>query len=152
MARDIKIETRLPDPPEVVWRALTDPDALRAWLMPIEGFAPAVGNRFRLTAKPMPGWDGVIHGEVLEVDEYRLLSYRWQGTQMKRPTTVTWTLTPTDGGGTRLRLDHTGFTGVGGAILRLMHQGGWRKFLRRHLPGHLPGQRDHPVDSEHTPE
>lgn len=148
MARDITIETHLPDRPDVVWRALTDPKALSEWLMPVEGFAPVVGCRFRLTAKPMPGWDGVVHCEVLEVEEGRLLTYSWQGTQMKRSTTVTWTLTAADDGGTRLRLNHRGFAGVTGSILRLMHQGGWRKFVLRQLPSHLVNQQNR----DRTPE
>jgi uncharacterized protein YndB with AHSA1/START domain len=53
----------------VAWQALTDPQALAEWLMPVEGFAPVVGREFRLRARPMPGWDGVIDGKVLEVDE-----------------------------------------------------------------------------------
>lgn len=44
MAPDIKIETRLPDPPDVVWRALTDPKALSEWLMPVEGFRRLPGH------------------------------------------------------------------------------------------------------------
>ncbi|GAB3872895.1 SRPBCC domain-containing protein [Kibdelosporangium lantanae] len=154
MARDITIETCLPDRPDVVWRALTDPEALNEWLMPVVGFAPVVGCRFQLTAKPMPGWDGVVHCEVLEVDEGRLLSYSWQGTRMKRSTTVTWTLTATDDGGTRLCLNHSGFAGVGGAILRVMHRSGWRKFVLRQLPGQLvnQGNRDRTSGSDRTQE
>jgi uncharacterized protein YndB with AHSA1/START domain len=150
MARDINIETYLPDPPEVVWQALTDPEALSEWLMPVEGFSPVVGCRFRLTAKPMPGWDGVVHCEVLDVDHGRLLSYSWQGTRMKRSTTVTWTLAAANDGGTLLRLDHVGFAGVSGSILRLMHRGGWRKFVLRRLPGHLANQRkrDQTINSD----
>jgi uncharacterized protein YndB with AHSA1/START domain len=147
MARDIEIETLLPQPVDAVWNALTDPAALGEWLMPVEGFSPVVGCRFRVTAKPMPGWDGVVHCEVLEVDEGRRLSYSWQGTQMSKSTTVTWTLAADDGG-TRLRLDHRGFTGLGGSILRTMHGSGWRKFVLRRLPGHLARR----TNSDHTAE
>nr|WP_042179368.1 SRPBCC domain-containing protein [Kibdelosporangium sp. MJ126-NF4]CEL13783.1 hypothetical protein [Kibdelosporangium sp. MJ126-NF4]CTQ88151.1 hypothetical protein [Kibdelosporangium sp. MJ126-NF4] len=145
MPRDITLDTHLPHRPDTVWRALTDPNALSQWLMPVDGFTPVVGSRFRLTAKPMPGWDGIVHCEILAIDEPRHLSYTWHGTQMTTPTTVTWTLTPTDDNGTHLRLHHTGFTGLGGAILRLMHRGGWRKFLLRQLPTHLT-TTDHTID------
>jgi uncharacterized protein YndB with AHSA1/START domain len=150
MARDITIVTHLPDPPEVVWQALTDPAALSEWLMPVQDFSAVVGCRFRLTAKPMPGWDGIVDCEVLEVDEGRLLSYSWRGTRMTKSTTVTWTLTAADDGGTELRLDHRGFTGVGGSILRVMHRGGWRKFVARGLADHLARQRG--GDQSVTPE
>jgi uncharacterized protein YndB with AHSA1/START domain len=140
MARDITMSIELPAPPDRVWQALTDPAALGEWLMPVEEFAPVPGQRFRLRATPMPGWDGVVHCEVLDVDAPRRLSYRWQGSRMRTATVVTWTLTPLDDGGTRLHLHHDGFTGLGGQVLALMHRGGWRKFLTVRLPGHLAGQ------------
>jgi uncharacterized protein YndB with AHSA1/START domain len=138
MRRDITLETDLPHPPPVVWQALTDPAALSEWLMPVDDFAPVVGRRFRLRAKPMPGWDGVIEGKVIEVDEPNRLAYSWQGSRMRSTTTVRWTLTAlTDGTGTRLRLDHQGFEGLGGAILAFMHSGGWKKFVTRQLAAYL---------------
>lgn len=139
MKRGVTIETELPSSREEVWRALTDPVALSEWLMPVEGFAPVVGQRFVLRAKPMPGWDGVVNCEVLEVDEPGRLAYRWQGSRMSRSTTVTWQLTGMEGGRTRLRLEHDGFDGVGGSLFAMMHRGGWKKFLHNRLPSHLAG-------------
>jgi uncharacterized protein YndB with AHSA1/START domain len=55
MRRDIAVEETLPFPVETVWQALTDPEALAEWVMPVEGFAPVVGQRFRFKARPMPG-------------------------------------------------------------------------------------------------
>jgi uncharacterized protein YndB with AHSA1/START domain len=133
MRRDIAIEESLPYPVETVWRALTDPVALAEWVMPVEGFAPVVGQRFTFRARPMPGWDGVINCEVLAVEPPHRLVLRWQGSQMRNPTTVTWALTASDGG-TRLRIEHQGFDGLGGAVLRLMHRSGWRGMARRRLP------------------
>jgi uncharacterized protein YndB with AHSA1/START domain len=134
--RDLSFETELPYAPSVVWLALTDPAAISEWLMPIEGFAPVTGAKFTIRAKPMPGWDGVIEGEVLEVEEHRLLAYTWKGTRMRGTTTVRWTLRPA-GGGTQLRLDHQGFEGFGGTLLSFMHRGGWKKFVNRTLPAYL---------------
>ena len=136
MRRDIAIEETLPHPVDAVWEALTDPVALAEWVMPVEGFAPVVGQRFQFRARPMPGWDGVINCEVLAVEPPHRLVMRWQGSQMRHPTTVTWTLAATDGG-TRLRIDHQGFDGLGGAVLRLMHRSGWRKMAGQRLPGVL---------------
>ncbi len=138
MRRDITLETDLPYAPSDVWQALTDPAALSEWLMPVEGFAPVVGRPFQLRAKPMPGWDGVIEGKVIEVDEPHRLAYSWKGSRMRSTTTVRWTLTALpDGAGTRLRLDHQGFEGIGGAVLAFMHRGGWKKFVTRRLPSRL---------------
>ena len=136
MRRDIALEETLPYPVETVWEALTDPVALAEWVMPVEGFAPVVGQRFKFKGRPMPGWDGVINCEVLTVEPPERLVLRWQGTQMRTPTTLTWTLTPIDAG-TRLRIDHQGFEGPGGMLLALMHRSGWRKMARGRLAEHL---------------
>jgi len=138
MRRDLTIQTDLRHSPAVVWQALTDPDALSEWLMPVEGFAPVVGRRFQLRAKPMPGWDGVIDGTVLEADEPHRLVYSWKASRMRATTTVRWTLTARDdGAGTHLRLDHQGFDGLGGALLAFMHGGGWRRLVTGGLVAHL---------------
>jgi uncharacterized protein YndB with AHSA1/START domain len=136
MRRDIAVETVLPYPIDVVWQALTDPTALADWVMPVEGFAPVVGQRFRFLAKPMPGWDGVINCQVLTVQAPQRLVIRWQGSRMRTPTTLTWSLAPTDTG-TRLHIDHRGFEGAAGVLLALMHRSGWRRMTRRRLAGHL---------------
>jgi uncharacterized protein YndB with AHSA1/START domain len=68
VARDIKVETTLPDPPGRVWQALTDPAAVSDWMMPVHGYQAVVGQRFQVRAKPMPGWDGVVDCEVLTAD------------------------------------------------------------------------------------
>ena len=136
MPHDVVVEVDLPHPGKAVWAALTDPVALAEWMMPVTGFAPVVGTRFTVHAKPVPGWDGVVHCEVTEVDEPNRLAYTWHGSRMRGTTTVTWQLTGLDDGGTRLRLDHQGFTGLGGSVLALMHRGGWKKFAAR-LGAHL---------------
>ncbi|TDV42243.1 SRPBCC family protein [Actinophytocola oryzae] len=137
MTRDIRVDVELPHPPEVVWRALTDPAALAEWMMPVEDFAPVVGRRFTVRARPMPGWDGVVHCEVTAADEPKNLAYTWRGSKMRATTTVTWTLTEPSPGHTRLLLEHNGFPGLGGAVLALMHRGGWRRMLTTRLAGLL---------------
>lgn len=132
----ITLETDFDAPVEQVWRALTEPAALAEWLMPVENFAAEVGRSFRVRAKPMPGWDGVVNCVVLAVDEPRKLRYSWQGSKMRRNTTVTWTLTPTESG-TRLRLEHDGFGGVAGPLMAFMHRGGWKRMVTVALAGHL---------------
>ncbi len=140
MRRDLTFHNDLRHSPAVVWRALTEPEALAEWLMPVEGFAPVVGTEFRLRAKPMPGWDGVIEAKVLEADEPNRLVYTWKGIRMRSATTVRWTLTALDdGAATRLRLDHEGFEGPVGALMAFMHGGGWKKFTTVRLPKHLAG-------------
>jgi uncharacterized protein YndB with AHSA1/START domain len=72
---------------------------------------PLVGHSFTFKAKPTPWWDGIVHCEVLEIDLHKRLRYSWRsGPEPSRlDTVVTWTLTPTQSGGTRLVLEHFGF-------------------------------------------
>jgi uncharacterized protein YndB with AHSA1/START domain len=102
----IEHEETYPHPPERVWRALTEPAELGAWLMPSD-FAARAGHRFTFDARPDLG---IIDGEVLDVEPPRLLRCRWTG--VFGHTIVTFTLTP-DGAGTRLRVTHAGWDGPG---------------------------------------
>jgi uncharacterized protein YndB with AHSA1/START domain len=129
----IEIETYYPYAPELVWDALTDPAALRAWLMEND-FQPKLGHKFQFKAQPQPGWRGIVDCEVLTLDRPWKLSYSWQGDLNKPPQTVTWTLSK-QGDGTKLFLEHTGFAGVGGFLLSKMVMGpGWKKMLKTLLP------------------
>ncbi|PGH41084.1 ATPase [Micromonospora sp. WMMA1996] len=103
----IAVDQFLPHPPAKVWRALTDSDLLERWLMPND-FRPALGHHFtfRTVARPGQRFDGVVHCEVLELDEPRRLRWAWRGGSLD--TVVTWTLVP-EGRGTRLFLEHAGF-------------------------------------------
>ena len=101
----IAVEYDLPHPPEKVWRALTEPALLAAWLMDND-IRAVVGHRFNFHSKPMGNWDGTVHCEVLTVEAPTLLRYSWRGGDLD--TVLTFTLAPIDTG-TRLSLAHTGF-------------------------------------------
>lgn len=102
----ISFEFDLPHPPEKVWRALTDPDLLAEWLLPVVDFKLDLGSAFTLNAQPQPGWDGIVNCRLLENEPQRKLSFTWVVGDMD--TVVTFTLTPT-ASGTRLSLMHSGF-------------------------------------------
>ncbi len=93
-------------PPEKVWRALTIPELLAEWLLPVAGLQLAPGTAFTFQAPPMPGWDGLVNCRLLESEAPRRISYTWVVGGMD--TVVTFTLTPT-ASGTRLSLVHAGF-------------------------------------------
>jgi uncharacterized protein YndB with AHSA1/START domain len=117
--RSVVIEREMPFPPEKVWRALTEPHLIEAWLMKND-FAPDVGRRFTLKGD----W-GSVDCKVLEVETNRQLAYTWDA--MGLESTVTWTLTPTSGG-THLRMEQAGFRpdqgqAYGGARM------GWQRFF-----------------------
>jgi uncharacterized protein YndB with AHSA1/START domain len=130
LKESIVVDYALPDSPEKVWRALTEPDLLAAWLMP-NNIRAEVGHQFNFHAPPVPGWDGTVYCEILEVLPRQRLVYRWQGGAKKLEgygheldTVVTWTLTPAANGGTHLHLEHAGFDQESFAF-KVMGQG-WR--------------------------
>jgi uncharacterized protein YndB with AHSA1/START domain len=98
--RSVIEERDLPYPPEKLWRALTVPHLIEAWLMQTD-FAPVQGQAFAFRAD----W-GSVACKVLEIEPHRILSYSW--TAMGLESVVTWTLTPT-ATGTHLRMEHSGF-------------------------------------------
>ena len=98
--RTVIVERDIAHPPEKIWRALTQPHLIEAWLMK-NAFAPVVGHRFDLSAD----W-GKVDCEVLEVEPNRTLAYSWVSQGLD--SVVTWTLTPL-ATGTRLRMEQTGF-------------------------------------------
>jgi uncharacterized protein YndB with AHSA1/START domain len=127
--RSIEIDYDLPHPPAKVWRALTEASLVASWLMPND-LRPVVGHRFTFRSRPTPGWDGVCYCEVLEVVAEERLSYSWRGgaSDIEKygaalDTVVTWTLTPTEAGGTRLHLSHAGFGEKNGFAYDAMSRG-----------------------------
>ena len=102
----ISFECDLHHSPERVWRALTDPVLLTEWLLPVVELALEPGVAFTFKTQPYPGWDGIVHCRILEIEAQRKLSYTWVVGDMD--TVVTFTLTPT-ASGTRLSLVQSGF-------------------------------------------
>ena len=74
--RSLVVEREMPQPPEKVWRALTQGPLIEAWLMKND-FQPVVGHRFNFRATPMAHWNGVTDCQVLVVEPNQRLSYSW---------------------------------------------------------------------------
>ncbi len=134
----IHIARDYPYPVATVWRALTDPGLIPRWTVTgasgrPEGFSTSVGSRFRLVAKPMPGWNGTVNCVVLEVQEPTLLRYSWQDGGGGEISEVTYRLEP-HAGGTRFTYDHTGFSGIRGFFMAQLLGYVRRKMLRVGLP------------------
>ena len=124
--RSVVVERDLAWPPERVWRALTQPHLIEAWLMKND-FSPDIGHRFTLRGD----WGGVLDCEVLAVEPNRRLTYSWnhahEDPAFDLQSVVTFTLAPTPSG-THLRVEQTGFRpdqrqAFGGALA------GWPRFL-----------------------
>ena len=123
-SRSLVIEREMPQPPEKIWRALTQGALIEEWLMKND-FQPAVGHRFNFRSTPVAGWNGVIDSEVLLIEPNSRLSYSW-GT-LGMISVVTWTLTPTKVG-THLRFEQTGFRSEQDANYKGATYG-WTKFI-----------------------
>jgi uncharacterized protein YndB with AHSA1/START domain len=95
-------------------------------------FELRLGHRFQFKTKPAPGFDGIVRCEVLEIIPFRKLVYSWVGGRVT--TQVTWRLAP-EGTGTRLTLDHDGFSGLRGFFVGGILGKGWRSKI---LPVNLP--------------
>ncbi|AEH88612.1 SRPBCC domain-containing protein [Mesorhizobium sp. B283B1A] len=105
----LEFEYDLSEPPEKVWRALTVPELLAAWMMPND-IRPQAGSRFAFAGPEAP-----IECEILDAEPERLLRYSWREQpgdatrQDPLDSTVTFTLARTVSGGTHLRIVHDGF-------------------------------------------
>jgi uncharacterized protein YndB with AHSA1/START domain len=121
----IRFERQVPQPPDVVWRALTDPEELRSWF-PCEIVAKEwkVGAplTFLFREHDVPA----LTGTVLELDEPRLLAYTW-GDE-----TLRFELTPHASGGTILVLSDELAPGIAAR-----NAAGWEICLER-LAGQQP--------------
>ena len=130
-------ECDLEETPEKVWRALTEPALLEAWLT-TETRSVTNGGPASQPAPPEPGTkrsDDRIGGEVPRVgaseceiltsEPHRFLRYRWRDRESAvgdAPgavvhSVVTVELSPCPAGGTRLRLTHGDFTIVSAAAM-----------------------------------
>jgi len=110
MKHTIYKEISLPQPPEQVWRAISNRAALADWMYPND-FEPRVGHRFSFHVPPKPevGFDGlIVNCEVLECDPPNQLVFSWSAGGPVDNTQVSFRLEP-DGEGTRLFLAHSGF-------------------------------------------
>jgi uncharacterized protein YndB with AHSA1/START domain len=135
--KSISLEYDLPHPPAKVWRVLTDPELVAKWLLPND-LRAVVGHGFTFRVEPSQWWDGIVSSEVLEVELHKRLVYTWRGgpKSLQIDTVVTWTLTPTASGGTRLALEHSGFLPAD----RFAYDGagkGWQQMAGEKLPAVL---------------
>ncbi|NYF16539.1 uncharacterized protein YndB with AHSA1/START domain [Microbacterium sp. AK009] len=128
--------------PDVVWRALTDRDAIRQWWLDTN-FEPVPGKEVWFQDNPQGSWDGRSVGIVLDADPPRRVRFGWSGGGQDM--IVTYTLTPTPEGGTTVTITQDGLRGVNGLFLSVLLRLGWRSYLRQQLPHIAHHLAEHPT-------
>lgn len=126
----LRFERRLENPPERVWRALTERDELRAWHP--TPFELDLRRGGRVSYEPPRRVPDMQDGEVLEFDPPRLLAYTWFQDRLR------WELQP-HGDGCLLVLTHT----FGDRFKAARDGAGWHVclwWLERHLDGSPTGR------------
>jgi uncharacterized protein YndB with AHSA1/START domain len=132
----IQAEVHIAAPPERVFQALTDPRQLLQWWG-----QKGMYHSTSWTADVRPGgqWrcDGAsdadgspyhVSGEYVEVDPPRLVSYTWIASfSGMLKTLVRWDLEAASGG-TRVRLQHSGFAGAPAQAAQGHYQG-WQRVI-----------------------
>jgi uncharacterized protein YndB with AHSA1/START domain len=127
----IELQRRFRAPPERVFRAWTQPQALKQWWCP-SGWVPAeievdlqVGGVYRIgMSRPDTGADVCVCGEFLEVrpPERLVYTWRWEGAFEQAPETLVTVAFVEYPGGTELSLRHENFADFG---IRHQHRSGW---------------------------
>jgi uncharacterized protein YndB with AHSA1/START domain len=118
----VRVETELEASPEKVWRALTVSEFVSRWLMPNDIEAKD-GHAFSLQAA-----ESAIECRIIEANPPELLSYSWR--EKGGPDSlVSFRLTATETGGTRLTIVHSGLARPALPTLRIAGVSGTRMSL-----------------------
>jgi uncharacterized protein YndB with AHSA1/START domain len=131
----LALERNLEAAPDRVWRAWTDPEAMKRWFAPSDAFAVPiveadvrVGGRYRIVMKAPDGEEHDVRGVYREVVPNRKLVFTWAWRSTpERESLVTVELRPV-GSGTALTLTHEQFFD---AEARDKHREGWIGCLGR---------------------
>jgi len=132
----LQIRRRFAASRERVFRAWTDPEALKQWFAVAEGYTTPiaevdlrVGGRYRLGMKP-PDSDQIliVGGEYREIrpPERLVFTWSWEGAPSNEPATLLTIEFREQGGATEVLLTHENFVDE---AARDRHAGGWEGCL-----------------------
>jgi uncharacterized protein YndB with AHSA1/START domain len=150
--RSLRIARTYPHPRELVWRALTERALIAEWLMEND-FVAEAGARFTLRTDPGPGFDGIVHCEVLALDPPTRMRWSWRGGPIDTEVTFTLEEAVVFGTlGTRLVVEQTGFEGLPAVLVSFILDAGNRNIYGKILPRLLDTMaRGAPPPSEPPP-
>jgi uncharacterized protein YndB with AHSA1/START domain len=126
-------------PPDIVFKAISDPAELTNWFPDHAILEPRIGGKVRFSfykekSAAEHQRDFLQEGTIKEFIPGKKLSYTWQFkyTQEFPETIVTWELEEIDHNKTRVVLIHSGFTGKEtGKLSSKEFDNGWTYFLDR---------------------
>ncbi len=129
---DIVLSRTIPAPPETVFNAWLDPEALTRFMKPGEGITiakaetdPREGGEFLIVM--VAGDEEMPHSGVYkEISRHERLVFSWLSSMAGEGSLVTITFDATDSGETDLVLRHTGLETE---KARMGHEGGWTRIL-----------------------
>lgn len=131
MTSDFALERTYAAAPEKVWAHFTEPALMAQWFCP----NPTLEVSCALDVRPGGAWrcdmgPYAVSGTFTEVDAPTRLAFTWawEHDADDPATTVTVTLTPVDGGGTTLLLEHAE---TAPDVGQDGHEGGWAITLGR---------------------
>jgi uncharacterized protein YndB with AHSA1/START domain len=135
----VQMDRRYPSPTADVWDALTDPDRIRRWMLPISGDF-RVGGHFQL--------EGNAGGEILHCERPHVLRVTFGD-----PSSLVEVRLVEDGPDTVLTLEHTVPKALAGGVAGALYVGpGWDGALLG-LGLYLDGQvSEDPVAAANSPE
>jgi uncharacterized protein YndB with AHSA1/START domain len=108
----VRMDRRYPSPTDDVWEALTDPDRIRRWMMPISGDL-RVGGHFQL--------EGNAGGEILQCEQPSVLRVTFGD-----PSSLVEVRLAAEGSDTVLTLEHTVPKAMAGGVAGALYVGpGW---------------------------
>jgi uncharacterized protein YndB with AHSA1/START domain len=96
--RTVRLRRDFDTPIEDVWDALTNPERIGRWFLPISGDY-RLGGRFQ--------FEGNAGGEIVACERPNRLKVTWGPGEEADPSEVELRLSAVDGGKTRLELEHT---------------------------------------------
>jgi len=95
-------------PANKVWKALTDPAKVEAWMLMETTFLPQKNKDFTFKAEPNENWDGIFKCSVKEIVENKKLVYTWDTGFINAETIVSFELKEIDKQ-TEVTLTHSGW-------------------------------------------
>lgn len=136
---EIKKTTVIDAPPDIVFKAISDPAELTNWFPDHAILEPRIGGKVRFSfykekSAAEHQRDFLQEGTVKEFIPGKKVSYTWQFKDAPEfpETIVTWELEEIDHNKTRVVLNHSGFTGKEtGKLSSTEFDNGWAYFLDR---------------------